>query len=302
MYIATISPKSPFTYVLWKTLESEQEEIYNIVNESVGDPNILKPEVIAGNITAIMQNLYDNKKFNIVKLRTTSQMDPDYPIFVWENPKEYVVFEVPSALPTEAEPLTAFEMELMKLGEHKIDPDAEGSDTKILKHWWGSLKPGYSAYLTSRVIAYDTRLMDLRTMFETISFFFTRDANATEEKMDRLNIMLGAIMYKCICIKKYEKIIKESIFESDDSLDLARLLIRCSGLDPEEYENIQTGLIRIFGKNGLYDKLHEMVEFELLTTDADENEYKRLASVDFITSEKVMLTYLVVTNRGIKEK
>ena len=138
-------------------------------------------------------------------------------------------------------------------------------------------------------------------MFETISFFFTRDVNATEEKMDRLNIMLGAIMYKCICIKKYEKIIKESIFEGDDSLDLARLLIRCSGLDPEEYENIQAGLKRIFGKNGLYDKLHEMVEFELLTSEGGENEYKRLASVDFITSKKVMLTYLVVTNRGIKE-
>ena len=119
--------------------------------------------------------------------------------------------------------------------------------------------------------------------------------------MDRLNIMLGAIMHKCMFIKRYEKIIKESIFEDDDSIDLARLLIRCSGLDPEEYENIQAGLKRIFGKNGLYDKLHEMVEFELLTSDVGENEYKRLASVDFITSEKVMLTYLVVTNRGIKE-
>ena len=204
-------------------------------------------------------------------------------------------------MPTEAEPLTPFEMELMKLGENKIDPDAEGSDIKILKHWWGDLLPGYSAYLTSTVIAYDTGLMDLRTMFETISFFFTRDANATEEKMDRLNIMLGAIMHKCMFIKRYEKIIKESIFEGDDSLDLAKLLIRCSGLDLEEYENIQAGLKRIFGKNGLYDKLHEMVEFELLTSDAGENEYKRLASVDFITSEKVMLTYLVVTNREIKE-
>ena len=44
-----------------------------------------------------------------------------------------------------------------------------------------------------------------------------------------------------------------------------------------------------------------MVEFELLTSHVGENEYKRLASVDFITAEKVMLTYLVVTNRGIKE-
>lgn len=301
MYIATMSVKDNRTYVIWETLESEQEEIYNIVNESVGDPELLAPLIIAGNITTIMQNLYESKKFKIKKIRTTGDMNPAYPLFVWENPKEYVVFEVPSALPTEAEPLTAFEMELMKLGEHKIDPTAEGSDKKILKHWWGDLLPGYSAYLTSRVIRYDNGLMDLRSMFETISFFFTRDANATEEKMDRLNIMLGAIIYKCICIKKYEKIIKESIFEGDDSLDLARLLTRCSGLDANEYENIQAGLIRIFGKNGLYDKLHEMVEFELLTSDVGENEYKRLASVDFITAEKVMLTYLVVTNREIKE-
>ena len=302
MYIATMSVKDNRTYVIWEILESEQEEIYNIVNESVGDPELLVPLVIAGNITTIMQNLYESKKFKIKKIRTTGDMNSAYPLFVWENPKEYVIFEIPSALPTEAEPLTAFEMELMKLGENKIDPTAEGSDKKILKHWYGSLKPGYTAYLTSKVIAYDTGLMDLRTMFETISFFFTRDANVTEEKMDRFNIMLGAIMHKCMFIKRYEKIIKESIFESDDSLDLARLLIRCSGLNPEEYENIQTGLIRIFGKNGLYDKLHEMVEFELLTSDVGENEYKRLASVDFITSEKVMLTYLVVTNRGIKEK
>lgn len=301
MYIATMSVKDNRTYVIWETLESEQEEIYNIVNESVGDPELLVPLVIAGNITTIMQNLYESKKFKIKKIRTTGDMNSAYPLFVWENPKEYVIFEIPSALPTEAEPLTPFEMELMKLGEHKIDPDAEGSDKKILKHWWGDLLPGYSAYLTSRVIRYDNGLMDLRSMFETISFFFTRDANATEEKMDRLNIMLGAIMYKCICIKKYEKIIKESIFEGDDSLDLARLLTRCSGLDANEYENIQAGLIRIFGKNGLYDKLHEMVEFELLTSDVGENEYKRLASVDFITAEKVMLTYLVVTNRNIKE-
>ena len=34
MYIATMSVKDNKTYVIWETLESEQEEIYNIVNES----------------------------------------------------------------------------------------------------------------------------------------------------------------------------------------------------------------------------------------------------------------------------
>lgn len=136
MYIATMSVKDNRTYVIWETLESEQEEIYNIVNESVGDPELLVPLVIAGNITTIMQNLYESKKFKIKKVRTTGDMNSAYPLFVWENPKEYVIFEIPSALPTEAEPLTPFEMELMKLGEHKIDPTAEGSDKKILKHWW----------------------------------------------------------------------------------------------------------------------------------------------------------------------
>lgn len=40
MYIATMSVKDNRTYVIWETLESEQEEIYNIVNESVGDPEL----------------------------------------------------------------------------------------------------------------------------------------------------------------------------------------------------------------------------------------------------------------------